>query len=195
MEKIRGWFSKKYLQRIWLTVTLVIVMLVLVSSVTLYMSSERTVLQVHERANDKVLHQIDYNIRYMNEIVTNTASFLFFDTEVTFLRLAKELDDYLYIKSINKLDAVTSSSSFVHSMFIYNSYHDDFFIANGAARYSVDERFRKNLNDYIHSQALGRMQFIPYSFEASDPRNYGSFDMFLYAMYEPDPRGKIDNML
>ena len=195
MEKIRGWFSKKYLQRIWLTVTLVIVMLVLVSSVTLYMSSERTVLQVHERANDKVLHQIDYNIRYMNEIVTNTASFLFFDTEVTFLRLAKELDDYLYIKSINKLDAVTSSSSFVHSMFIYNSYHDDFFIANGAARYSVDERFRNNLNEYIHSQALARMQFIPYSFEASDPRNYGSFDMFLYAMYEPDPRGKIDNML
>ncbi|TLS51784.1 AraC family transcriptional regulator [Paenibacillus antri] len=195
MEKIRSWFSKKYLQRIWLTVTLVIVVLVLISSITLYVSSERTVLQVHERANDKVLHQIDYNIRYMNEIVTNTASFLFFDTEVTYLRLAKELDDYLYIKSIGKLDAVTSSSSFVHSMFIYNGFHDDFFIANGAARYSVDERFRKNLNDYIHSQSLPRMRFVPYSFEASDPSNYGSFDMFLYAMYEPDAKGKIENML
>ncbi|HZG56691.1 helix-turn-helix domain-containing protein [Paenibacillus sp.] len=195
MGKINGWFSKKYLQRIWLTVTLVIVLLVLISSVTLYMSSERTVLRVHERANDKVLQQIDYNIRYMNEIATSTASFLFFDTEVTLLRLAKELDDYLYIKSINKLDAVTSSSSFIHSMFIYNRYHDDFFIANGASRYSLDQRFLSKLKEYIHSGAISSMQFIPYSFESSEPGNRGSFDMFLFAMYEPDAKGKIENML
>lgn len=193
MKRFRQWFSKKYLQRILVTVTVVIVLLVLFSSLTLYLYSERTVLDVHGRANDRVLSQINYNIKYMNEIAKSTASYLFFDDEVELLRQAKELDNYYYIRSINKLDAVISSSSFVDSLFIYNHYHDDFFIGSGTVRQSADEQLRDSLKEFIRSDSMARMQFIPYSFEFQQAQQ--NFDTFLFAMYEPDPNGVVDNML
>lgn len=195
MNRIRSWLSKKYLKRIFLTVSLLIVLLVSISSAALYVNSERTVMNVHHKANEKVLTQINYNIHYMNEIAKNSATSLFFDTEMEYLRYARELDMQMYISSIHRLDTVASSSSIISSVFIYNRYHDDFFIANANVRQTTTPYFINQLKAFIHSKDLPRMQLIPFTDDGSQLDGSGKFDRFVYLMEEYDKDGKINNMM
>ncbi|MFD0670786.1 helix-turn-helix domain-containing protein [Cohnella sp. GCM10027633] len=185
--------SKRYLQKIWLSITLLSVVLLLVTAFSILFTSERTVLNVQQRANEKLLGQIRYNVSQMNEIVADTAQTLFLNNDVKILRYAKTDDELMY-QRIDALDTYVGTSSFLHSVFIYNGNMDRFYIGNGnirAIRPAYEEKFRAMLSEAGQST---KRKLIPVDLGQSDG-TFRKVDFFSYLLYDPSAKRGIDDAL
>lgn len=185
--------SKRYLQKIWLSITLLSVVLLLVTAFSILFTSERTVLNVQQSANEKVLGQIRYNVAQMNEIVADTAQTLFQNNDVKILRYAKTDDEFMY-QRIAALDTFVGTSSFLHSVFIYNGSMDRFYIGNGnirAIRPPYEEKFRAMLSE---ADQTTKLKLIPVDLGQSDG-TFRKVDFFSYILFDPSAKRGLDDAL
>lgn len=185
--------SRKYLQRIWLSVTLLTVVLLLAAAFSIMYTSERTVLRVQQRANAKVLAQIHYNVAQMNEIVADTAQTLYQNNDVKILRYAKTDDEFMY-QRIAALDTFVGTSSFLHSIFVYNGNMHRFYIGNGnvrALKEPYEKKFAALLTD---SRRTPKLRLLPIDLNESGNR-LGKVDFFSYILFDPSTREGLDDAL
>ncbi|MDF2925602.1 MAG: AraC family transcriptional regulator [Paenibacillaceae bacterium] len=124
MKAIRSWFGKKYLMHILLSLTLLTVLVLVISSFSIYLRSKSTILQIQEGANLKVLQQIDYNVQYMNQIVMQSATSSFFDPDSVFLMNMKTLKYPDVAPRLDRLNNWINSAPFLESIIVYNPYLD-----------------------------------------------------------------------
>ncbi|MBM7569229.1 AraC family transcriptional regulator [Paenibacillus sacheonensis] len=185
--------SKRYLQRILLSVTLLTVILLLVTAFSIMYTSERTVLSVQQSANEKVLSQIRYNVAQMNEIVADTAQTLYQNNDVKILRYSKTDDELMY-QRITALDTFVGTSSFLHSIFVYNGHMDRFYVGNGnirAVKDPYEKKFRSLISD---SRGTPKLRLIPVDL---DDTGTGSrkVDFFSYILFDPSSTQGLDDAL
>lgn len=124
MKLLQAYISKKYLYRMLLSITLLMLVVLSFSSFALHYASEKRILQIQREANRKVMGQISHNIAYMQEIVNNAAAQLYADPEIIPLLSDQESDAFATIQAKNKISKVQESSAFLHSILVYNGHFD-----------------------------------------------------------------------
>ncbi|WP_090978122.1 AraC family transcriptional regulator [Paenibacillus sp. CF384] len=193
MSLISAFKSKRYLTRIWLTVTLLTVILLLGTSFSIMFTSEKTVLRVQQTASEKVMGQIRYNVLQMNEVVNDTAQSLFLNSDVKVLRYNKGDDELLY-QRINDLDTFVGMSSFLHSVFIYNGSVGRWYIGNGTIR-AVSKPYEIKFNALLAKpDEWKKMQLIPVDLDQSGS-GFRKVDFFSYIMFDAYAGKKPDDLM
>lgn len=181
--------SRKYLQRILLYVSLVMSLLVVVSSVTIYYNAQKTLVDMQYQANRKVLAQMDYNISYMNEMIKNMAISVFFDNDMIPIMYGDEDSNYFDLsRSILKINTTVASTTFLESIVVYNGKSEKFY-SNNTLKDS--ELLYAKLNEFLNSgKYIPKMRLIPMSLDGNKT------DYFSFMMYEAlDEYHKHDSVM
>ncbi len=135
--------SKRYLNRIYLWVTIVILCIVSVLSLVIYINTERIVLDNEYQSNKKILYQSKCYIDNINDTITVACHSLFMHRSVQYVMYAPIIDYGLlssYLSDINKFFAL---NSFINSAYIYNKYNGNYYSIRGEILQDND------LKDYI----------------------------------------------
>lgn len=173
--------SRKYLQRILLSLTAFIVVILCVFASTLYWNMKNSTLRIQTEANRKVLAQVKYNVEYMDEILKNLMMSLYFDNEVIPILYSKTFSYEDIAIKLAKLDKVADSSTYLHSIILYNYYTDTYL--------STNRKFQDNLHGEIerlemqlgNKYNLQKMKLVPMKITSSSP---AAIDFFSYMMYD-----------
>ncbi|MHA6483557.1 helix-turn-helix domain-containing protein [Paenibacillus sp. strain BS8-2] len=112
--------SKKYLQRVMLTIMTSMVLILVVSSITNTYMMEKSVKRMQENSNLKVLSQIQYNLAYMNDMITRLSNFVYRDNFLIPLMFSQDLPKMDLIRGHRQMANIMESTSFLDSMVIYN---------------------------------------------------------------------------
>jgi AraC-like DNA-binding protein len=170
--KVFGFYkSKKYLQRVMFSITATMVIVLVASSVSNTYVLEKTVKSIQEESNLKVLSQIQYNLTYMNEIISRLSNFAYRDHFLIPLMFNETLPKMDLIRGHRQMSNIMESSSFLHSMVIYNQAQSELY--GSSSNFLLDdgvtkEKIRRELLDPSHPQPTNRL--IPMSLEQSDGR-------------------------
>ncbi|NOU64638.1 helix-turn-helix domain-containing protein [Paenibacillus sp. LMG 31461] len=179
--KMLGFFkSKKYLQRILISISLLIVSFIVFSSATMYMTAEKTVLKTQRDANDKILAQINYNITTMKEMVHTMATNLFWDPEVITLMSNKELLVFDLLSKLRKLDTTVRTTSFLDSILVYNNYTQQLYSGGNMMFRNPENIATIRIKDFLKEGKFNKMELTPVHFGNSDLE----IDLFLYLVYD-----------
>lgn len=133
--------SRKYFQRILLSILLFMLVIMLLYATTLFYSSERTVLDMQYEANEKVLSQVEYNVTYMDELVSNMMNAMRQDSNIRTLMYDGELAMTELYPILQELSNTVSVSTFMDSVMVYNSNQDVFY---STLYYPLDPRIESN---------------------------------------------------
>ncbi|MBB6735926.1 helix-turn-helix domain-containing protein [Cohnella zeiphila] len=127
MNWILPYRSKKYLQRLALSFSLLVLLLLIVFSAALYYNSEKIVRGMQKEADRKVLSQMKFNIGYMNDVVQKLATSLYYDNDVVpLMTAADDTDLFDTLVKRSRIDKFADYTSFIHSILIYNAKTDSF---------------------------------------------------------------------
>lgn len=170
--KVFGFYkSKKYLQRVMLSIMASMVLVLAASSVSNTYILERSVKRIQEDSNLKVLSQIQYNLSYMNDIITRLSNFVYRDHFLIPLMFNGDLPKMDLIRGYRQMSNIMESSSFLHSMVIYNKSQSELygtsnsFLLDGGI---TKEKIRSTLLDPANPQPTNRL--IPMSMSQGDER-------------------------
>lgn len=169
--------SRKYLIQLLLSITALMVVFLSVSTTLIYYNSDKTMLQMQQQADLKVLTQIKYNIDYMNETVKNLAVSTYFDPDVIYLSNIAVMDKGELADKLNRLWKTVSNSSFLQSITIYNAKTGCYYSTVSSLN-CQDDGMNGLIDTYVHSQTIiPKLTFIPI---AKDKAATPIFAMFLY---------------
>jgi YesN/AraC family two-component response regulator len=172
--------SRKYLRRILLSITLLMVIFLAASSFAVYYNSERNIIELQYESNKKVLSQIDYSIEFMNDTVEDLTRTIYNDYEIQKV-LNSELPIGSAINVINKLNNYARSTSFLDSIYLYNGMQDRFYITRGSNFDS--DMVQKEFKGYFLYPQIPEGKLIPinvYGTVNDDYRNIHFFTMFKF---------------
>lgn len=113
--------SRRYFQRVLFSIMIAMALILTGLSVVNSYVLERSVRSVQEDSNLKVLTQIQYNLSYMNEIIVRLSTFAYDDNFLIPLMYSDPLPQMDYIRGYNEMEKLMESSSFLHSMAVYNA--------------------------------------------------------------------------
>jgi AraC-like DNA-binding protein len=179
--------SRKYLQRILLTVTLLMVIFLTVFSFASYYNSESTVLNVQEEANRKFLYQLEYNIEYMNELVKNLATATYFDSQIIPLLYPEPIEIFEIIQKINRLEKIVYSTTFLKSIVVYNQITDTFYSTDSGTGTHNDPDVSM-LKAYIQEHRnIPKLKLVPIRMTKEDSTDKSSISIFSSFIYELRP--------
>ncbi|WP_054023561.1 helix-turn-helix transcriptional regulator [Bacillus sp. FJAT-28004] len=177
MNILRMYKSRKYLIRLLLSITVLMVAFLTVSTTLLYYNSDKTMLQMQQQADLKVLSQINYNIDYMHETVKNIAVSTYFDPDVVYLSNIAVMDKGELSQKLNRLEKAVTSSIFLESITIYNAKTGCYYSTLSSLN-CQDDGLNGLIDKYVHSQAnIPMLTFIPLT---DDEMDAPVFSMFLY---------------
>ncbi|MDR6549257.1 helix-turn-helix domain-containing protein [Paenibacillus qinlingensis] len=182
--------SKKYLQRVLSSILLSMVIVLLASSFANTYLLEKSVKRIQEDSNLKILTQMQYNFSYMNEIITHLSYFVFKDNLLIPLMFDETLPKMDLIRSYQRMSSIMDSSSFLHSMVVYNHTQNE--IYGTTSPFLLDGGVTKKkifdwLLDPSHMHETSRL--IPVSLEHED----GQIDAFAFVVTDslkPFSRGE-----
>lgn len=121
MRGIGFYKSRRYFQRVLFSIMIAMALILTGLSVVNSYVLERSVRSVQEDSNLKVLTQIQYNLSYMNEIIVRLSTFAYGDNYLIPLMYSEPLPQMDYIRGYNEMEKLMESSSFLHSMAVYNA--------------------------------------------------------------------------
>ncbi|MBP3962609.1 helix-turn-helix domain-containing protein [Paenibacillus lignilyticus] len=176
MRFLNFYRSKKYLQRIILSVTSLIIILVSIFSYIVFQYAQNIIIGIQNESNTKVLSQIQYNIDYMNEVVRNIATSLYFDNDVIPLMTASKPDQVDLLTRRMKIDKFADYTPFIDSIIVYNGQMDKFIWGgNAELQNSADIRYAK-LKELLNGQhEVPKMRLFSLKEDVFSIVNYDAF--------------------
>ncbi|MBM7567278.1 AraC family transcriptional regulator [Paenibacillus sacheonensis] len=182
MRMLHFYKSKRYLLRMLLSISILLVMLLSLSSAVIHYSAEHRVLQMQQEANRKVMNQINHNLTFMQEIINNIALSLYNDERFYFpLMSTTEQEDIDLIYSVNLLNKAMDSQSFLHSILVYNGHSDKSYALGPLADRMEQSYMTGRLVDMIKKpDKLPQLQLIPMNFSG----RANAVDFFSVIIYE-----------
>ncbi|KRE98380.1 hypothetical protein ASG89_05040 [Paenibacillus sp. Soil766] len=173
--------SKKYLQRVLSSIMLAMVIVLLASSFANTYLLEKSVKRMQEDSNLKILTQMQYNFSYMNEIITHLSYFVLKDNLLIPLMFDETLPKMDLIRSYQRMSSIMDSSSFLHSMVVYN--HSQNEIYGTTSNFLLDGGVtKKKITDWLldPTNQHDTSRLIPVSLEQED----GQIDAFAFVVTE-----------
>lgn len=171
--------SKKYLQRVLSSIMLSMVVILLASSFANTYLLEKSVKSIQEESNLKVLTQMQYNFSYMNEIITHLSNFVLKDNLLIPLMFDESLPKMDLILGYQRMSSILESSSFLHSMVVYNHSQND--IYGTTSNFLLDGGVtKKKIRDWLLNPASQHdtSRLIPVSLDSED----GQIDTFAFVV-------------
>lgn len=126
MKLFHFYKSKKYLQRIVISISTFIFLLVTLFSYIVYINAQDIILGIQKDANTKVLSQIKYNVDYMNDVVRTIAISLYYDNDIIPLMTASRPNQVDLLTRRMKIDKFADYTPFIDSVIVYNGQMDKF---------------------------------------------------------------------
>ncbi|CAM4248828.1 AraC-like DNA-binding protein [Paenibacillus endophyticus] len=170
--KVFGFYkSKKYLQRVMFSIMASMVVVLVASSISNTYILEKSVKSIQEESNLKVLSQIQYNLSYMNDIITRLSNFVYRDHFLIPLMFNDDLPKMDLIRGHRQMSNIMESSSFLHSMVIYNKSQSKLYGTSSSLLLDggeTDQRIRSLLLDAKNPQPTNRL--IPMSLGQQEGR-------------------------
>ncbi|MCR8630326.1 AraC family transcriptional regulator [Paenibacillus radicis (ex Xue et al. 2023)] len=199
MKFFQMYKSRKYFQRMLLSITLLMIMFMAFFSSAFYYNSESVVLDMQEEANKKVLTQMNFNIQYMNELVKNLATSTFSDNQILPLMTHKEIETFELVNKLRRLEKIVDSTTFLKSIVIYNGICGCYYSTASGLAASTDPDVLL-LKDYIGSTTVvPKLKLIPMRMSrgADDPDEINAFSFFIYdeKTVQNSGQGGIENAL
>ncbi|WP_164821697.1 helix-turn-helix domain-containing protein [Paenibacillus koleovorans] len=194
---LKNRFQSKYLQRILVSVTLFMCTLLVASTSFIYYGAEKRVLGMQVDANKKMMSQVKHNLTYMNEIIHNLSFNLFNDHELIPLIDGRDNDMMDVIRANDRLLKVLNSSSFLHSIVVYNSQIQDMYAVGHDGLETKNSPLATPLLHYLMTEkSIPRMQLIPMNLSQPDHGvDFFSFVIFSsYDSYQTDQSALILNV-
>ncbi|WP_167859804.1 helix-turn-helix domain-containing protein [Paenibacillus cymbidii] len=195
MKAVGVYKSRKFLFRMLLSFSLLIVVCLLVFSGVLYTYFERDQLRIQYQANEKVLAQVDQNMNYLEQMIRDVAVSVFFDDDLYALRYGELPEDI--VTKIHQLNKFYTNSSFLHSIVFYNPRMDRFYAnTTGSAEIDNENLFAK-LRNYTDFKAdIVKMKLTPVYFDNARGNDGATPLFFTYVMHDSLDRYKRgDSML
>ncbi|MFC3804214.1 helix-turn-helix domain-containing protein [Cohnella sp. GCM10012308] len=167
--------SRRYFQRVLFSIMIAMALILTgLSAVNSYVL-ERSVRSVQEDSNLKVLSQIQYNLSYMNEIIVRLSTFAYDDNFLIPLMYSEPLPQMDYIRGYNEMEKLMESSSFLHSMAVYNAGNGELFGSSSEFLVDGGETKQRMLDWLLRSPApLPTSRLIPVSL-GDDDSNVDAF--------------------
>ncbi|RED64903.1 helix-turn-helix domain-containing protein [Cohnella lupini] len=182
MRMLQSYKSRKYLLRILLSITFLMVIVLFLSSTVLHYSSETRVVQMQKEANRKVMNQINHNITYMQEIVKNQALTIYNDNQIFFtLMSSQQQEDMDIINGMRLMSKAQEASNFLHSIMIYNGHMDKIYALGDLADNMKDHDKAEAMAVMLQNETkIPQMQLLPMNFSKRE----NSVDFFSLVIYE-----------
>lgn len=177
-------------QRMFLWITVAIVILLSTLSAILYIYYNRTSVEMIKQANLKALSQISYSIDYMNENARNFVFSIIGDPFVTHAMYGDEFDWGESYSDLGRLKQLVNTNSFIHSMYIYNRKLAMFVPIMGTSDGEVGPTLDIGLQEFIDSYSETAPKFVPIPRQISvDTSSAGSSlpqtsKVYTYVAYE-----------
>lgn len=177
MNIIRLYKSRKYLLKLLLSISVLMIVFLSVSSTLLFYNADKTMLQMQQQADLKVLSQIKYNIDYMHDTVKNIAVSTFFDSDVVYLSNINLMDKGELAQKLNRLEKTVANSSFLQNITIYNAKTDCYYSTLSSLN-CQDDGMQGVIDQFIQSHKnIPILTFVPLY---SDKTPFTSLAMFMY---------------
>ncbi|TYP79863.1 helix-turn-helix domain-containing protein [Paenibacillus methanolicus] len=190
MRMLQAYKSRKYLLRILLSLTLLMVAGLFLISVALQYNAERGAVRMQREANRKVMNQIDYNIAYMTDHIGKLAVNLYAEKRVVALMTMREPDEMTVIESVNNLHKSYILSSFLHSIIVYNGYADRTYAIGELSSSKPDQEMAAKLVDRLkQKEKLPRMELLPMNMSGRE-HGVDFFSLVIYETYYPTNTGR-----
>ncbi|QGQ99259.1 AraC family transcriptional regulator [Paenibacillus psychroresistens] len=179
MSLLKMYRSRKYLHRILISISLLMVLFLFITSTALYYIARSQMLDQTHSANQKVMYQFSNNLYQTNEMVKNLATSMYYNNDMVALMNSKSLEIFDVINRQSELDRIVHSSSFLQSIMFYNGYLDKFYYGTNAG--SSDELLFQKIRQFLKKpDQVKKMQLIPL---VSPNMEDGTADVVSYFMY------------
>ncbi|MDI4645086.1 helix-turn-helix domain-containing protein [Cohnella hashimotonis] len=181
MKMLQAYKSKKYLTRMLMSVSVLMIAVLVFASLALQYNAERSSVRMQQDSSRKVMNQIQYNVSYMTEALNNLAVSLFMDPNISPLFTLPSYDEMTVIRSMNSLKQAYLSSSFLHSILVYNGYDDQVYPVGQLSLNKPDAAMADGLVSLLkREEKLPRMKLLPMNFSG----NAEKIDFFSIVLYQ-----------
>ncbi|NBC71936.1 AraC family transcriptional regulator [Paenibacillus sacheonensis] len=181
MNIIRMYRSKKYLQRLVLSFSILVLLLLVVFSGTLYANAGKIILDMQREANAKVLSQIKFNVTYLNDVIQRLVMSLYYDNDIVPLMTATEDSDIFdTLTKRSRIDKFADYTPFIHSIMIYNAKTDRFLWGGDPAVQDRDAPIYANMRSLFQgTEPIPKLSMVPMSL-SRDGSHADVFSIFDY---------------
>lgn len=180
MKMLQAYKSKKYLTRMLLSVSVLMMAVLIFASLALQYNAERSSVRMQQDSSRKVMNQIQYNVSYMTEVLNNLALSLYLDPNIMPLFTLPSYDEMTVIRSMNSLKQAYLSSSFLHSIVVYNGFDDQLYPVGQLSANKPDAGMADQLATLLkREEKLPRMKLIPMNFSGRE-RQVDFFSLVVY---------------
>lgn len=168
MRIFRSYWSKKYLRRIIISFSILVLLSVSLFSLIIYFNAESVILRVQNDSNKKILAQINFNISYLNSVLPKLMSALYYDANVVFLMAKREDADPLdALISRSRIDKIAGYTPFIQSIVVYNGNLDRFYWGGDSALQDKDAPIYAEYRKMFQSAQLPKLEMVPMSLDAA----------------------------
>lgn len=162
----------EYRRSIRLTISVLIIVLLVAFATAIYVGAERIVSEMQQKASRKMLASIDYNIKYMEDMLGSLSASAAADNTLVALMYGDTSKNKLeWVQGYSKMYELIQSASFLHSVTAYNGRMDDFYGTSDA--FMADPEAYKGYLREVMRQAdepLMRGQLTPLAVEDVEDR-------------------------
>ena len=175
--------SRKYLLQMLMMTTGAMLLVLTISSFVLSYNAEKTALDMNRNANQKVMSQIHYNLNSMNEIIKNLAASIYYNVDIQPRLTSQNENMFEIISNQLTLDRIVGSSSFVHSIVLYNANLNAYYAGGNMNIRFNDGVLLDRMRKFVTTEAakVRKMELIPVR---SDSSPEGQVDIFSFFMYD-----------
>lgn len=174
--------SRKYLQSLLLSFIVFVVAILSVFASVLYWSMKSAAIRIQTEANRKVLAQMKYNAEYMDEILKNLTMSLYFDNEVIPMLYGRTLNYGDIATKLAKLDKVADSSTYLHSIVLYNAFTRTYLSTNRTLQDHLNGEMEQFGQQLAQQPNAKKMSLLPV--KLADRSSGAAVDFFSYMMYD-----------
>ncbi|HEY5585969.1 MAG TPA: AraC family transcriptional regulator [Ruminiclostridium sp.] len=174
--------TRKFMIRIFFLIATVLFLTISIFSVTIYYNVEKTIFNNENQQNQKIMNLVKFSIDNMNEMVKNLCNSYFFNKGIEPIMYNKNEDIRQLIYEMNNLKtSFVDTSTFIHSIFIYNNINKEYY-STYKGMFFRDLELEKLIKSYASLPVLKPSIRKIASSESSDPKEY--YDVLTYFMYD-----------
>ncbi|WP_313559259.1 AraC family transcriptional regulator [Ruminiclostridium cellobioparum] len=172
---------KKYLNKIYLWVTLGMFLVLIVFSGISYYNVQNEILKNEYTANRKILNQIKFNINYMDDMLVSVCFSTYYNSNVRNLINNKDIDFGEVTKEIETIKtSIVNTNPFIQSIYIYNGQIGKYYTTLDGIIYE-DASLNKLIKSY---KEVPKLVPVYRKLNLTDGNTMTTKNVFTYFMYE-----------
>ena len=174
----------------------IVVLLSIILSSFLYYNFKKSALNILHQSNVKLLSEISYSAKYMNDLGKNFCTSVFVSNDTIPLMYSKTEDIWTMGNSLRKLDITSVPSSYIQSIYIYN-HSLDLYLSTSTNNFNNSEDFYdKEIVEIMKSTTSSEKNLCLTPIPRIIPPNNsasGYTNVFTYILYDTsDTIGKVE---